>query len=176
MGTMLDLLDGAFGEIMEDGVLFLDEDFMMNIFKTLHDKVDPFKEYAQYMFEQKQGNSVSGCVSHEDKVLPLDVLRAALFAPTRMDIRQTTRHCTRFAEISACVFRIEFRDTSKCTSKYLSAIKGKYSNAVLSDEDKEAGMRKEATNSISESGHARSTYGLKINGTVRLDHAAGEGQ
>ena len=35
MGTMLDLLDGAFGEILEDGSLLLDEDFMMDILTNL---------------------------------------------------------------------------------------------------------------------------------------------
>jgi len=34
----------------------------------------------------------------------------------------------------------------------------------------------DATNSISESLHASSTHGLKIGGTIRLDHCAAEGQ
>mmetsp|Transcript_16339 Transcript_16339/g.35370 ORF Transcript_16339/g.35370 Transcript_16339/m.35370 type:complete len:113 (-) Transcript_16339:14-352(-) len=67
-------------------------------------------------------------------------------------------------------------------------MKGKYSNAILTEEDKEngivvlteedkqAGMGKEATNSTSESGHALSTYSLTSCGTVNLNHVAGEGQ
>ena len=93
----------------------------------------------------------------DDKVLPFDLLRNTLFHPTRQDIHQTGDLCATLAEEAACVFRVEFRDTPKCTPRYLSAIKGKYSNAVLSEKDKEADMRKEATSSISKSGHAWST-------------------
>ena len=37
-------------------------------------------------------------------------------------------------------------------------------------------MNMMAHNSISESNHASSTAGLKVGGTIRLDHSCGEGQ
>ena len=45
---------------------------------------------------------------------------------------------------------------------------------VTLKEDKEAGMGKEATNSISKSVHAMSTVGLKINGMIYLDYTTGK--
>ena len=86
LGKMLDLFDDAFEKIMDDGSLFLDEDFMMKILEDLEIKIDPFKEYVAFMFEEKKGNLVGGCTNEEDKVMPFDLLRAALFYPTRQDI------------------------------------------------------------------------------------------
>ena len=74
------------------------------------------------------------------------------------------------------MFLIEFHDTSKATSAYLSSISGKFSKSQLSDQDRMAGMNKDASNSISESNHASSTHSLKTSGTIRIDSAAGEGQ
>lgn len=34
----------------------------------------------------------------------------------------------------------------------------------------------DASNSVSESMHAASTYGLQLSSTIHLDHCAGEGQ
>mmetsp|Transcript_16339 Transcript_16339/g.35368 ORF Transcript_16339/g.35368 Transcript_16339/m.35368 type:complete len:195 (-) Transcript_16339:349-933(-) len=102
LGKMLDLFDDAFKEIMEDGSLFLDEDFMMKILDDLEIKIDPFKDYVEYMFEEKKGNLVGGCTPKEDKVMPFDLLRAALFYPTFQDIIQTDSQSRLFAEEAAC--------------------------------------------------------------------------
>jgi uncharacterized membrane protein len=67
-------------------------------------------------------------------------------------------------------------DESKVTHHYLESINGKYSLAVISEEERQAGMGIEASNNISESIHASSTHSLKMYGTIRLDSAAAEGQ
>ena len=47
--------------------------------------------------------------------------------------------------------------------------------ATISDNQRTAGLNKEASNSISESNHAQSTHSLTMYGTVWLDSAAAEG-
>ena len=84
--------------------------------------------------------------------------------------------CCQLGEESAAAFLREFRDPSKATHNYLSSIRGKYSIAVISGDDRKASLGKEASNSIAESIHAASTYSLKTYGTIRLDSASGEGQ
>ena len=65
---------------------------------------------------------------------------------------------------------------TKATSVYLSSIGGKFSKSKLSDQDRMAGMNKDASNNILESNHASSTHSLKTSGTIRINSAAGEGQ
>jgi hypothetical protein len=58
---------------------------------------------------------------------------------------------------------------------YLSSISEKYSLATISEEQRQAGYKKEASNSISESNFASATLALKTYGTICLDSAAAEG-
>ena len=176
MGKLLDIMEDRFEEISKKGELLLDEDFMMDMFLEIAEKVDPFATYLEFMFTEKQNRSVGGTNSEDGRVLPYDELRAELFYPARADIRQTNIIACRLAEDAASTFLMEFRDTSKATSAYLSSIGGKYSAARVTTEDRIACLHKEASNSIAESNHASSTHSLKTSGTIRLDSAAGEGQ
>ena len=54
MPKAVDLMDKAFYEINKDGILMLDDDFMMNIFEPLAKKIKPFKDYLTYIFEERQ--------------------------------------------------------------------------------------------------------------------------
>jgi hypothetical protein len=45
---------------------------------------------------------------------------------------------------AAATFFIEFRDELKATHNYLSSIGGKYSQAKISDQNRAAGLNKEA--------------------------------
>ena len=42
MGMALDAMEAAFQEIVDNGELLFDEDFMMNIFSEISNAVDPF--------------------------------------------------------------------------------------------------------------------------------------
>ena len=175
MGKALDIMESAFMEIIDDPSKFLDEDFMMGLFSEISDKVDPFKAYLEYMFEEKFGNVVENTKSEDDKVLPYDLIRAAVFYPDRDDIRKTDDLCRELAVTAASAFLIEFRDESKATAQYLSSIGGENSLAVLSESKRKAGLGKESSNSTSESLHGTVTHLMKVSGTIRLDHAAGDG-
>jgi hypothetical protein len=93
----------------------------------------------------------------EDKVLPYDQIRAAVFYPDRDDIRQTDNLCHELAVTASTAFLIEFRNESKATSQYLSSIGGENSLAVLSESKRRAGLGKELSNSTSESLHGTVT-------------------
>ncbi len=89
MGTLLDIMEDRFEEISKKGELLLDEDFMMDMFLGIADKVDPFATYLEFMFTEKQCQSVGRTNSEDGRVLPYDELCAELFYPARADIRQT---------------------------------------------------------------------------------------
>ena len=79
------------------------------------------------------------------------------------------------AVTAASAFLIEFRDENKATAQYLSSIGGENSLAVISESKRKAGLGKESSNSTSESLHGTVTHLMKVAGTIRLDHAAGDG-
>ncbi len=58
MGRTVDMLEDAFIKISSNGLLILDEDFMMNIFSNIVGEVEPFEKYLQFMFNKKASNSV----------------------------------------------------------------------------------------------------------------------
>ena len=175
MGSALDAMEESFEMILDNGELIFDEDFMMNqMFAKLTSTIDPFRQYLEFMFEEKLSSAPSG--NDEDKVFPWDLLRAAVFYPSRADIMKTDDLCSHLAVIAATTILTEFRDTQKATHNYLSSIHGKYSKAVISEEQRHAGKGKEASTSIVESNFASATQSLKTYGTIRLDSAAAEGQ
>jgi hypothetical protein len=175
MARVADMLEKAMEVVVSDGSKFLDEDFIMNIFQDITKQVDPFKDYLAFIFEEKQSYPV-GSRSEEDAVLPFDQLRAELFYPERDENRKSYRMACRLAEEAATTILTELRDPSKATSHYLSSLDGIRSWKNLSEEQKKQGLKKAASNSISESNHAAATIGLQTWGTIRFDYAAAEGQ
>ena len=121
MGICVDLMEAVSLEVSEDGEKMLDEEFMMNIFKPIANKVKPFEDYLTMMFEEK--TSYPMCSFNEnDKVLPCDLLKLQLFYPTRVDIRESHEFTCCLGEVALSRFVVEFRDPSKATSSYLSSI------------------------------------------------------
>ena len=97
------------------------------------------------------------------------------FYPNRKDIISTDTLCRELAVTTATAFLIEFRDESKATSDYFSSIEGKSSLSVLTESQRKAGIGKELSNSTSESLHGTTTDIMRRAGTIRWDHAAGDG-
>ena len=86
----------------------MDEDFMMDMFLEIADKVDPFATCLEFMFTEKQSQSVGGTNSEDGPVLPYDELHTKLFYPARADICQTNKIACRLAEDAASTFLMEF--------------------------------------------------------------------
>ena len=80
------MLGKAFKIVADNGEMLLDEEFMMGMLDPPEEQLTSFREYCDYMFEQKQSNSQQSRKA-EDKVLPWDILHAKLFYPTCSDIR-----------------------------------------------------------------------------------------
>ena len=175
MATVVDTMDKAFAKVVQNGKKLLNEDFMMDMFDDLRKKLPPFHDYITYMFEERTSSRVVNSKLVE-KVLPWDMLRSELFYPTRLDIVESTNYSVELASEAASIFCIEFRDEKKATAKYLSAIGGSKSMKKITEEECNAGLGVDASNSISESLHAAATENLKTFGTIDLQHSAGQGQ
>ena len=61
MATVVDIMDKAFLQVVNDGRKLLDEDFMMEMFKKLTDKIPPLKEYLDFVFNEKRSGLVGSC-------------------------------------------------------------------------------------------------------------------
>ena len=176
MGAACELLEHAMVDVAETPELFLDEDFMMNIFSDLKNKVDPFADYLNYMFTEKSSHPIGGSRTQDDKVLPYDILIAELFYPVRNENRQTHNLSIRLGELIADTMLIELRDKSKNTWEYLSSCDGRYSKKNITENDRQETMGIMSHNSISESNHAAATFSLKTGGTIRINHSCAEDQ
>ena len=173
MGEALDLMNDAFKDVVNDGKLLLDEDFIMHIFDPISKRVPPFDEYMTFMFEEKEGNVV-GSTDEEDRVVPYDLIRCECFYPERIEIVQTGKICETLAVEAAATFLAEFCNKSKATSTYLSEVAGVRSQAKLSKEELEGSLGLHATNNVSESLHGGLTGAIQTWNGIRFDHAAGE--
>ncbi len=80
---------------------------MMNIFEPIVDQVEPFAEFFEFIFENKEGHSL-GSREKADKWLPFDELCAELFFPTQNYVCQTHSITCRLAKVAAATFLIEF--------------------------------------------------------------------
>lgn len=136
MGIVMDLMEERFEEFAEDGALLLNEDYLIKMFSNFADEADAFVDYLQFTFIEKLSKIVGDCVSNDDKVLPNDELQAELFYPSLDDTWQTCYLVCSLAKEAAKTFLIEFGDTSKETSNYLSSIDGKFSIANITEDDR----------------------------------------
>ncbi len=175
MGWCADLLESAFMEIVNNPSLYLNEDFVMGIFSPIATKVTPLADYLKFMFEEKQTFAL-GSRKQDDLWLPYDELIAELFYPSRQYVRQTTDMTIKLASTVAVTLLAELRDSRKATSCSLSSLDGVRSCSKISEEDRVATLKTQASTSISESVHASSTVGLKMWGTIHLDSVTAEGQ
>ena len=176
MNSVVDSIERAMEQIAADGELFLDEDFMMNIFADVVTSVAPLEKYLNYVFEDMTGVTNGGSRNAEDKVIVMDLLRAELFFPTRSYIRETHNFSCMLAEEIASVVLVELRDPRKVTAGVLESVKGRYCASNITEVDRQLCMGMKAHNAISESCHASATESLRSGVTVRLDHAGASGQ
>ena len=72
--------------------------------------------------------------------------------------------------------RVEFREESKATAKYLSSIGGEKSMKKVEKEEKTAKKVIPESNCVSVNGHAMETYELQVCGTIDLQHCAAHGK
>ncbi len=123
MGLTVGLLEHVFSAIKQDCKLILNEEYMMNIFGPIVEKVPPFQKYLQHMFEEKQTFAL-GSRKGEDWWIPFDELIAELFYPTADYTCESNKITCDLAGDVAATFLVEFTDTNKATSASLSSIGG----------------------------------------------------
>jgi hypothetical protein len=110
MGNVLVLMENAFPKINNDSSFIIDEEFMMEVSAQISNIFDPFQAYLTYMFSEKLSNNVIPGNSLDEKVLPYDLMRAALFYLSCIDILKTDGLCYHLGGEAAATFLIEFHD------------------------------------------------------------------
>jgi hypothetical protein len=175
MGRAYDLLHSACLEIQDSPELFLDYEYVMNVFQPLYDDLPELEEYLDYYKEDKMGN-VIGSMIDSNRVRVIDLALHELFYPTKMRNRETTEFCFTLASGIATTIIIEMEDTKKASYEYLSAKLGKCSQAVITKEEELATIGLRATNDPSEGMFATFTDILVNGGRIDLSSAAGLGQ
>jgi len=175
MSRVLDLVYDVFVELEADGSKGVDADYMLNIFSSIGDEVEPFKKYLEYMFEEKESNVVDS-KRRETRVLSMDLAVAELFWPTRVENRQTTPMCKTLFERAGSRAMAECIDPTKQLHHHLSEIHGAKSWVEVSEEDKKASLGIRANNDPAESAFAVYSDSFEQGQTIRQDNAAGKGQ
>ena len=125
MPWTVDLLDDAYGSNLSNPENILNDDFMMNIFQPIAAKVPPFQDFLTYMFEEKSSNLI-GCWKEADKVLPYDEIRASVFYPNRVDIRQSRDLCLQLCVRWAATMRQEGQKKEHYEISFGNWWQGKY--------------------------------------------------
>ena len=175
MGRTIDILEEALVKIEEDNELIIQEDYMMNIFKSLMEELPPLEEYINHMFEKKQQKVVSGFNSSGRKLkeIPFSVLRDELFFPKLDTNHNTNNFMEELAKIVAQSILQELRDTKKATHEHLSSVGGRFSWEVSSEKEKELAVGKRATNDLSESAFGSLTEEVSTFSRIGLANAGG---
>ena len=134
---VLDLTYDAFQEIEEDPSKFMDEDFMMNIYKPLYEQLPELEDHLLWYFEEKN-NLTFGDTTQADRKPGMKLAREELFHPIHQENRETHDKCLLLCQgLGACMI-LEMEDPRKVTHEYLDAVKGKYSVSQISEEEKKA--------------------------------------
>ena len=81
MSLVIDTLYSKLQDLQDNPSLILDESFMMNIFEEYRDKLPPFKEYWEMMYQRKQMKVVSR--TDGTSVVHYNRIRNRLFNPTK---------------------------------------------------------------------------------------------
>ena len=176
LAWVIDILYDGFGKVIEQLQRYLRDDFIIDeMWAPVTNKVPPFKNFLTHMYEERTSKTV-GHSTEDEKTIPLDELRAAVFYPTHRDIIQSTNLSIQLGVVIATTMREEFVNPRKNTSKYLSAIGGESSMEVMTEEQRVAGFGVDASNSTAESVIGASTDMFKVFGTIRAQYCAAIGQ
>ena len=167
MGEVIDVLDEKLNEIVETPSLFIDHEFMSNIFKLFQERIPAFKEHLIYMFEEK----VSPTVDKKEKEIKLDKLMAKLFFGDNEDTNELVKE---MGVIACKTVMKEFRNTKKAT--YESFGDGDRSWANTTQEEHEHAKGAMATNDLAEHGFAIFTQQVQMFNRIAIGNAAGTAQ
>ena len=120
----------------------------MGLFKDIVDKISPFKEFLEHMYEKRKMPTVVG---PNTKEVHLALLRDEPFYPTIEDNLDSTDLVKELAVVSAKAYLDELHNKNKASYKYLSSSRSSFSYVHCPDEIKEGILGKMATNDLAES-------------------------
>ena len=166
-----DLIYRKLGEVELDPGKFLNEDFMMTIFKVFENRLPSFKKYLKYMFEGKGTLSIRGKRQYK----PHAELRKALFHPSDESHKETDDEAKHIGQRAVARIRAEMiaKGPGKNTRQFMSCLNGPQCFVNVSEEQKRAGVGKDPHNSAAERNFAILTDHMSTFGNISELHAAG---
>ena len=150
MPRLLDTMESKLEEIVSDPSNFVKKDFMMKVFDTYKSSIQTFREYIQYLFEDK----MSPNFDKSDKINRLKEYVEELFDPKDETNKKTTKLTMEFGKIAAQAWLDEFRKkgNGKNTFKYLQSTDGELAFDKFNAEELEKFINLLANNNPSEEG------------------------
>ena len=167
MGEVINVLDGKLNEIVETPSLFIDHEFMSNIFNVFEERIPAFKDHLTYMFEEK----VSPTVDKKEKEIKLDKLMAKLFFGENEDTDELVKE---MGVVACKTVMKEFRNDKKATHESFGD--GARSWANTTQEEHEHAKGAMATNDLAEHGFAIFTQQVQMFNRIGIGNAAGTAQ
>ena len=156
MGWVMDVLKIALEKIIADPKKILNKTFMLGIFNLFKNKLPPFKEYMDDLFEMKQYARVI----------------AEVFTPKNARNKESRGITIELALVAVKAMLKELLDKKKASYKYLSCSGSEYSWEHCPKHIHKACLGKRATNDLSESAHAGVTYNIQQYGKIDIKRAA----
>merc|ERR1712032_258621 len=160
MGLVADIIYEKYKEIKEKPTLILDEDYMMGMFDTLGNDIPEYKEYQEYLYQEKKSSFATRAAGA--RFVSYKLIREEAFNPADEDNRSTTEHMANYGKIAAQAMINEFESKKKVTRWHLTVHpEGRLSFNHCSVEEKKALVGKRATNDSAESAFSSFTDQLK---------------
>jgi hypothetical protein len=170
MSRVIDTLYIKLREIHENPSLVLNENFMMNIFEEYRNKLPPFKDYWELMYDKKQMKVV--CHTDGSSVVHYKRIRNHLFHPTKKSDVETTEQVIELSRVATEALLRELLDEKKATYKYLSLSGSDYSAVHEKYESRQqALLGVTATNDEAESVLGGITSNVQRYGRIHLSSA-----
>ena len=170
-GTAIDRVYEALLQILDDPTVFLDENFMMNIFKPL--KLQALDDYMTHIFEVKKTQTLNG----KAKGMLHKTIREELFNPKRQENIESTDMTLEIVDVGIVSWVEDMIDQrpGKQTHKHLSHLGGYLSWKKATKAEHEATKGKEATNDVCESPFGTISDQLSKFLMISLGHASATG-
>ena len=173
MGRLLDTLCQKMMLLGESPMNVINENFMMGFFNEHKNEIPPFKECVDHMHDDKVQHKI---LRDRIKFQPMKLLREELFQPTDPSNIETDFLMENMGSILSETMLQELTDKRKATRNHLSEVGGKFSWALATDEEKQAGLGLHATSNVSESAFGGLTEAITKSSMISLSHAGAMSQ
>ena len=122
MPSACDDLERALDDVVEHHALFLDENFMKNVFSREIKMLPPFKEFFEHKWDAQEKLCVKEAERHINKIKCYSIIIKELFEPEIETNRNSTIFMQEASQKFIKAFLKELRDPKKTTYNHLSIL------------------------------------------------------